>query len=37
VFDIATGGMYAYERATRSFEVIDRQLAGALVERLAIR
>ena len=33
-FDIATGNMYAYERARRSFAVIDRQLAGQLVTRL---
>ena len=33
-FDIATGNMYAYERARRSFAVIDRQLAGQLIARL---
>jgi carbonic anhydrase len=35
-FDIATGDMYAYERTTRSFEVIDRRMASQLVERLSI-
>jgi len=34
-FDIATGNMHAYERATRSFEVIDRAVAERLVARLA--
>ncbi|WP_040011055.1 carbonic anhydrase [Cupriavidus sp. HMR-1] len=34
-FDIATGDMYAYERASRSFEVIDRALAERLASRLA--
>ena len=34
-FDIATGTMYAYERASRSFEVIDRKMAERLVRRLA--
>ena len=33
-FDIATGTMYAYERASRSFAVIDRQLAERLIARL---
>ena len=33
-FDIATGNMYSYERASRSFEVIDRQLAERLIARL---
>jgi carbonic anhydrase len=36
-FDIATGDMYAYERASRSFEVIDRALAERLAARLASR
>jgi len=34
-FEIATGNMYAYERASRSFEVIDRQVAERLVARIA--
>ena len=34
-FDIATGDMYAYERETRSFHVIDREVAERLVRRLA--
>lgn len=33
-FDIATGDMYAYEAASRSFEVIDRQEAERLIGRL---
>ena len=33
-FDIATGNMYAYERASRSFEVIDRQVAERMIARL---
>jgi carbonic anhydrase len=33
-FDIATGDMYSYERASRSFEVIDRQVAERLIARL---
>ena len=33
-FDIATGNMYSYERASRSFAVIDRQLAERLIARL---
>jgi carbonic anhydrase len=36
-FDIATGDMYAYEPASRSFEVIDRALAERLTARLAPR
>jgi carbonic anhydrase len=36
-FDIATGDMYAYERASRSFAVIDRELAERLAARLASR
>jgi carbonic anhydrase len=34
-FDIAAGDMYAYERDSRSFEMIDRRLADRLVSRLA--
>jgi carbonic anhydrase len=33
-FDIASGNMYSYERASRSFVVIDRQLAEQLIARL---
>lgn len=33
-FDIATGDMYSYEPASRSFEVIDRQVAERLIARL---
>ena len=33
-FDIAAGSMYSYERASRSFEVIDRRLAERLIARL---
>jgi len=33
-FDIATGDMYSYERASRSFEVIDGQVAERLIARL---
>ena len=33
-FDIASGNMFAYERSTRSFEVIDRQEAERLIARL---
>ncbi|APA85073.1 carbonic anhydrase [Paraburkholderia sprentiae WSM5005] len=36
-FDIASGNMYAYERASRSFEVIDRALAERLAARLVSR
>lgn len=36
-FDIATGNMHAYERASRSFELIDRQVAERIVARLAAR
>jgi len=36
-FDIATGSMYSYERASRTFEVIDRALAEQLLARLASR
>ncbi|HSV22443.1 MAG TPA: carbonic anhydrase, partial [Xanthobacteraceae bacterium] len=33
-FDVASGSMYAYDRAVRSFEVIDREMAERLVTRL---
>ena len=33
-FDIASGNMYSYERASRSFVIIDRQLAERLIARL---
>ena len=33
-FDIATGDMYAYERPSQSFEIIDRQEAERLIGRL---
>lgn len=36
-FDIATGDMHADERASRSFEVIDRAHAERLVARLVTR
>ncbi|MGF6297718.1 carbonic anhydrase [Paraburkholderia sp. WC7.3d] len=36
-FDIATGAMYAYERTSRSFAVIDRTMADRMVARLAAR
>ena len=36
-FDIATGDMYAYERASRSFKVIDRAMAERMTSRLAAR
>ena len=36
-FDIAAGNMYAYERESRSFKVIDREVAKKLVARLAAR
>lgn len=36
-FDISTGKVCVYERASRSFEVIDRQLASRLVRRLVAR
>jgi carbonic anhydrase len=36
-FDIATGDMFAYERASRSFELIDRVMAERLVARLHAR
>jgi len=36
-FDIATGDMYAYERTSRSFEVIDRAMADRMIARLPAR
>ena len=36
-FNIATGNMYAYDRARRLFQVIDRKLAEQLIGRLATR
>ena len=33
-FDIATGNMYAYERVSRSFAVIDRKMAERLIAQL---
>jgi carbonic anhydrase len=33
-FDVATGNMYSYEPANRSFAVIDRQVAERLIARL---
>jgi carbonic anhydrase len=33
-FDIASGDMFAYQRATRSFEVLDRQAAERLLAQL---
>jgi carbonic anhydrase len=33
-FDVASGNMYVYERATRSFEVLDRREADRLLARL---
>jgi carbonic anhydrase len=36
-FEIASGDIYVYESASRSFEVIDRQRAEGLVARLAAR
>jgi carbonic anhydrase len=33
-FEIATGTMYSYERTSRSFVVIDRQVAEQLIARL---
>ena len=35
-FDIENGDIYVYERASRSFEVIDRQRADRLVKRLTV-
>jgi len=34
-FDVATGDMYAYERSSRSFQIIDRAVAERLMARLA--
>ena len=36
-FDIASGSMYAYDSGRRLFEIIDRQMAERLIERLATR
>jgi carbonic anhydrase len=36
-FDIAAGEMYAYERESRAFEIIDRKEAERLVKRLGVR
>ena len=36
-FDVGSGDMYAYERSSRSFQLIDRALAEQLVARLAAR
>ena len=36
-FNIASGDMYAYERRSRSFEVIDRAMADRMIARLAAR
>jgi carbonic anhydrase len=36
-FDIENGDIYVYERASRSFEVIDRQRADRLVARLTVK
>ena len=33
-FEVASGMMYAYDRASRSFEAIDRATAEQLVARL---
>jgi carbonic anhydrase len=33
-FDVAPGSMCAYDQASHSFEVIDRQMAERLVARL---
>jgi carbonic anhydrase len=33
-FEVASGTMYAYDRASRSFEVIDRATAEPLAARL---
>jgi carbonic anhydrase len=35
-FDIASGSMYAYERGSRKFEIIDRLLADHLIARLMV-
>jgi len=36
-FDIASGNMFAYQRESRSFELIDRKLAQKMVAHLAAR
>ena len=36
-FDIASGSMYAYERESRRFEIIDGVLADRLIARMAAR
>src|SRR5262245_12656365 len=33
-FDVASGSMYAYERGSRRFGIIDRSLADRLIARL---
>jgi carbonic anhydrase len=33
-FDIASGGMFAYDRETRAFQVIERKVAERLLQRL---
>ena len=33
-FEIATGDMYSYERSSRSFEVIDREVAERIIARV---
>ena len=35
-FDVGSGNMYAYDRASRSFEVIDREMADRLAVQLAM-
>ena len=35
-FDVGSGSMYAYDRASRSFEVIDREMADRLAAHLAM-
>ena len=35
-FDVGSGNMYAYDRASRSFEVIDREKADRLAVQLAM-
>ena len=34
-FDVASGAMYAYDRDSRRFEIIDRRLAERLIVQLA--
>lgn len=36
-FEIASGSMYAYDRGSRAFAVIDREMAEAMIARLAAR